>query len=308
MTRTFKLALFSLCSLMLLISSCSSDNTPAIPEVGNFGEIKFDREKFGAGQTVTASCQLPSTSSDISDLVYTWSVNGNELGSTKVENGISYFTFIVPSLDTNTNEADYKVELKASTSYTEAKLPATATATIKVQRPDVYLSFFGDSQELTIKNVPGLGESNNGYYATLKDYLRNNSLNVVCQYNFTDNKLARVEEMREMIPKTSNVQWYSYLKNFNGLIKSTIDYYKITTIDQSYISLSGEISKEYAYDSTDNTYLGEVAESILQNQGKIIIYGHNNNTELAISAVIVEKSESPTGYLVNCRYIYTPKQ
>ena len=109
MTRTFKLTLFSLCSFMLLISSCSSDNTPAIPEVGNFGEIKFDREKFGAGQTVTASCQLPSTSSDISDLVYTWSVNGNELGSTKVDNGISYFTFIVPSLDTDTDESDYKV-------------------------------------------------------------------------------------------------------------------------------------------------------------------------------------------------------
>lgn len=307
MTRTFKLALFSLCSLMLLISSCSSDNTPAIPEVGNFGEIKFDREKFGAGQTVTASCQLPSTSSDISDLVYTWSVNGNELGSTKVENGISYFTFIVPSLDTNTNEADYKVELKASTSYTEAKLPATATATIKVQRPDVYLSFFGDSQELTIKNVLGLGEVNNDYYATLKDYLRNNSLNVVCQYSFTDNKLARVEERRAIIPAISNVQWYSYLKTFNGLIKSTMDYYRIT-IDQSYISLSEEISKEYAYDSTDNTYLGEVAESILQNQGQIIIYGHNNNTELAISAAIVEKSESPTGYAINCQHIYTPKQ
>lgn len=307
MTRTFKLALFSLCSFMLLISSCSSDNTPAIPEVGNFGEIKFDREKFGAGQTVTASCQLPSTSSDISDLVYTWSVNGNELGSTKVENGISYFTFIVPSLDTNTNEADYKVELKASTSYTEVKLPATATATIKVQRPDVYLSFFGDSQELTIKNVPGLGEVNNDYYATLKDYLRNNSLNVVCQYSFTDNKLARVEERRAIIPAISNVQWYSYLKTFNGLIKSTMDYYRIT-IDQSYISLSEEISKEYAYDSTDNTYLGEVAESILQNQGQIIIYGHNNNTELAISAAIVEKSESPTGYAINCQHIYTPKQ
>lgn len=306
MTRTFKLALFSLCSLMLLISSCSSDNTPAIPEVGNFGEIKFDREKFGAGQTVTASCQLPSTSSDISDLVYTWSVNGNELGSTKVENGISYFTFIVPSLDTNTNEADYKVELKASTSYTEAKLPATATATIKVQRPDVYLSFFGDSQELTIKNVPGLGEVNNDYYATLKDYLRNNSLNVVCQYSFTDNKLARVEERRAIIPAISNVQWYSYLKTFNGLIKSTMDYYKITTIDQSYIS--GEISKDYAYNSTDNTYLGEAAEYLLQNQGQIIIYGHNNNTELAISAVIIKDSKSPTGYLVNCRYIYTPKQ
>lgn len=307
MTRTFKLALFSLCSFMLLISSCSSDSTPAIPEVGNFGEIKFDREKFGAGQTVTASCQLPSTSSDISDLVYTWSVNGNELGSTKVENGISYFTFIVPSLDTNTNEADYKVELKASTSYTEAKLPATATATIKVQRPDVYLSFFGDSQELTIKNVSGLGEVNNDYYATLKDYLRNNSLNVVCQYSFTDNKLARVEERRAIIPAISNVQWYSYLKTFNGLIKSTMDYYRIT-IDQSYISLSEEISKEYAYDSTDNTYLGEVAESILQNQGQIIIYGHNNNTELAISAAIVEKSESPTGYAINCQHIYTPKQ
>lgn len=307
MTRTFKLALFSLCSLMLLISSCSSDNTPAIPEVGNFGEIKFDREKFGAGQTVTASCQLPSTSSDISDLVYTWSVNGNELGSTKVENGISYFTFIVPSLDTNTNEADYKVELKASTSYTEAKLPATATATIKVQRPDVYLSFFGDSQELTIKNVPGLGEVNNDYYATLKDYLRNNSLNVVCQYSFTDNKLARVEERRAIIPAISNVQWYSYLKTFNGLIKSTMDYYRIT-IDQSYISLSEEISKEYAYNSTDNTYLGEAAEYLLQNQGQIIIYGHNNNTELAISAVIIKDSKSPTGYAINCQHIYTPKQ
>lgn len=307
MTRTFKLVLFSLCSLMLLVSSCSSDNTPAIPEVGSFGEIKFDRDKFGAGQTVTASCQLPSTSSDISDLVYTWSVNGNELGSTKVENGISYFTFIVPSLGTHADEADYKVELKASTSYTEAKLPATATATIKVQRPDVYLSFFGDSQELTIKNVPSLGEVNNDYYATLKDYLRSNSLNVVCQYSFTDNKLARVEERRAIIPETSNVQLYSYLKTFNGLIKSTMDYYKIT-IDQSYISLSGKISKDYAYNSTDNTYLGEAAEYLLQNQGQIIIYGHNNNTELAISAAIVEKSESPTGYAINCQHIYTPKQ
>lgn len=86
-----------------------------------------------------------------------------------------------------------------------------------------------------------------------------------------------------------------------------MDYYRIT-IDQSYISLSEEISKEYAYDSTDNTYLGEVAESILQNQGQIIIYGHNNNTELAISAAIVEKSESPTGYAINCQHIYTPKQ
>lgn len=306
MARTFKLVLFSLCSLMFLASSCSS-GTPAIPEVGNFGEIKFDRDKFGAGQTVTASCQLPSTSSDISDLVYTWSVNGNELGSTKVENGISYFTFIVPSLGTHADEADYKVELKASTSYTEAKLPATATATIKVQRPDVYLSFFGDSQELTIKNVPSLGEVNNDYYATLKDYLRSNSLNVVCQYSFTDNKLARVEERRAIIPAISNVQLYSYLKTFNGLIKSTMDYYKIT-IDQSYISLSGKISKDYAYNSTDNTYLGEAAEYLLQNQGQIIIYGHNNNTELAISAAIVEKSESPTGYAINCQHIYTPKQ
>lgn len=188
-----------------------------------------------------------------------------------------------------------------------AKLPATATATIKVQRPDVYLSFFGDSQELTIKNVPGLGEVNNDYYATLKDYLRNNSLNVVCQYSFTDNKLARVEERRAIIPAISNVQWYSYLKTFNGLIKSTMDYYRIT-IDQSYISLSGKISKDYAYNSTDNTYLGEAAEYLLQNQGQIIIYGHNNNTELAISAVIIKDSKSPTGYLVNCRYIYTPKQ
>lgn len=87
-----------------------------------------------------------------------------------------------------------------------------------------------------------------------------------------------------------------------------MDYYKITTIDQSYISLSGKISKDYAYNSTDNTYLGEAAEYLLQNQGQIIIYGHNNNTELAISAVIIKDSKSPTGYLVNCRYIYTPKQ
>lgn len=307
MNRTFKLALLSLYSLMFLTSSCSSDDTPVIPEVGNFGEIKFDREKFGYGQIITASCQLPSTSTDIPDLVYTWSANGNEVGTIKVENGISYYTFTLPSYSSNPDEMDCKIQLTAKTSFTDAKLPAPVTANIKVQRPDVYLSFWGDNVDLTKKDITNLTFTNNKYYATLTDYLRSGSSNITtCEYSYTDNKLSQVEEMREITP-ASDVQAYLYLKTFNGLINSTLEHYNLT-VSQSYISITDQIQKDYAYDSTDNTYLGETAEYVFQNSGKIIICAQNNNTELVISSMIIEKASSPSGYAVNCDYIYTPKK
>lgn len=307
MKKNFSFALFSLCSLIMLAPSCSSEDTPAIPEVGSFGKIQFDREKFGYGQDITASCQLPATSTDIIDLAYTWSVNDNEAGTIKVENGISYYTFTLPSYSSNPDEMDCKIQLTASTSYTDAKLPAPVTANIKVQRPDVYLSFWGDNVDLTKKNITNLTVTDNKYYVTLTDYLRSGSSNITaCEYSFTDNKLSQVEELREITP-TTDVQAYLYLKTFNGLINSTLKYYNFT-VSQSYISITDQTQKDYAYDSTDNTYLGETAEYVLQNNSKIIICAQNNNTELIITTRIIEKASSPSGYAVNCDYIYTPKK
>lgn len=44
MKKNFSFALFSLCSLMMLAPSCSSEDTPAVPEVGNFGKPVRQRE------------------------------------------------------------------------------------------------------------------------------------------------------------------------------------------------------------------------------------------------------------------------
>lgn len=155
MKKKFTYTLFFICSLLMMLTpSCSSDNseeTPEIIEIGNFGKIQFDRERFGLGQTVTASCQLPSTSGNISDLTYTWYLDNEKLVQNTISNGVSSVTFTLPSPSSYITTGDYNIELKASTSNTEVKLPAPATATINVQYPDAYLSFWGDNVDLTKK-------------------------------------------------------------------------------------------------------------------------------------------------------------
>lgn len=305
--KNFKFALFSLCSLMVLTPSCSSDSeeTPAVPEVGNFGEIKFDREKFGLGQTITASCQLPTTSTYISDLTYSWYVNGELLDENTASNGTSNITFTLPSpIISNVTPGDYKIELKASTTTTEAKLPAPATATFKTQYTDTYLSFWGDNVELTKKNVAGLTGSNGIYTVTMKDYLLQDyaKQDMQATYSFTDNKLSKVDETHSITIKNS--QLGEFFSVFKAMMKRTLRCYNITET-QSIISFDDQTQKDFNYNS--DTYNKDDFElDIFVLGGKITIHAENDNTELVISAV-GKTGETPSDYAIDCTFTYTPK-
>lgn len=309
MKKNFSFALFSLCSLMMLAPSCSSEDspeeTPIIPEVGNFGEIKFDREKFGYGQTFTASCQLPTTSTNISDLTYSWYINGELLEENTVSNGTSSITFTLPTPNLiNFTPSEYKIELKASTT-SEAKLPAPATATVKPQYTDAYLSFWGDNVELTQKNVPGLTGSNDVYTVTMKDYILTNNDNASTQstYNFTDGKLSKVDETHIITINSS--QLGEFFSTFKGMMSKTLEYYNLTTT-QSIISFDDQTQKDFNYNSNTEYNKDDFELDIFVLGGKITIHAENDNTELVISAV-GKTGETPSDYAINCTFTYTPK-
>lgn len=314
MKKKFTYTLFFICSLLMMLTpSCSSDNseeTPEIIEIGNFGKIQFDREKFGLGQTVTASCQLPSTSGNISDLTYTWYLDNEKLVQNTISNGVSSVTFTLPSPSSYITTGDYNIELKASTSNTEVKLPAPATATINVQYPDAYLSFWGDNVDLTQKNVPGLTGSNNEYTVTMQDYLqaKENKENMQCTYYFTDNKLSKVDEIHTIASDRTDINMMQFfLSTFKGMITKTLSYYNFTTT-QSFISFANQTQKDFNLNSQNSDYNKDDFEiDIFVLGGTITIHAENDNTELVINAV-GKTAENLNDYTINCTYTYTPKQ
>ena len=305
MKKNFKFAFLPLCAMLVLNSSCSGEDVKEItPEVGNFGEIKFDRTKFGYGQTITASCQLPSVSSSIPDLIFTWYNNGSQ-GLSEEKNGVSYYTFSAPSPETSTSDTECKIELKAATSFTDVKLPADATATITIQHTDAYLSFWGDNLETVEMDVPDLEESDGKYIKSFKDYIGINSDDYVSSfYSFDNNRLAKLEEIRSINEPAVYNGDYQYTQKLNGILKKGIRYYNLS-ITESYIVLPDNTQENYDYESTDKAYLGEAAASLMDEGGLLYIKGNGKNTNLLI---MVKKNSQDGKKGLLSMFEYTPKQ
>lgn len=305
MKKNFGLTFLSLCAFMALNHSCSGEEVKEVtPEVGSFGEIKFDRTKFGYGHTITASCQLPSVSGSIPDLIFRWYNNGNETLSENMNN-VSYCTFTAPSPELNTTDTECKIELKASTSFTEVDLPANATATITIQHTDAYLSFWGDDLETVEKDVPDLEESNGQYLKSIKDYLSVVDKDYVsCFYTFDNDKLTKLEEIRSIGDFDSYSGDYQYTQKINGLLRKGIRFYNLSITD-SYIVLPDNSKEDYDYESTDKTYLGEAAADIMEKGGLLYIKGNSKSTNLLIM-VKKDSQDGKKGLL--SLFEYTPKQ
>lgn len=284
--KNFKLLFLSLLSILLVISSCSKEDVNN--EKGVFGEIKFDRERFGTGQYVTASCQLPEN--DGEKVEYKWSSQQILGFTTEEKNGVSYATFVIPY------DASGTIQISLNDNYNSLE---PATAEINVEKTDIYNSFWGDNLENTLKNRPELSLGNDGlYYGTINEYLRNVlSGKYSGVYTFENDKLIQVDEIRNFNGNEEMV--YAFMKEFNVIIKKTLDEYGFE-VSNSTIEYTDNTSDEYDYESTDNQYLEEIFDEIIIGNSKVYVSAHNDKTNVTFYAV---KSTENTIYYIS---EYTP--
>lgn len=286
--KNFKLLFLSLLSILLVISSCSKEDVNN--EKGVLGEIKFDRERFGTGQYVTASCQLPENNGE--KVEYKWSSQQILGFTTEEKNGVSYATFVIPYDASGT----IQISLNDNNNLLEP-----ATAEINVEKTDIYNSFWGDNLENTLKNRPELSLGNDGlYYGTINEYLRNVlSGKYSGVYTFENDKLIKVDEIRNFNGNEEMV--YAFMKEFNVIIKKTLDEYGFE-VSNSTIEYTDNTSDEYDYESTDNQYLEEIFDEIIIGNSKVHVSAHNDKTDVTFYAV---KSTENTIFYVS---EYTPRE
>ncbi len=285
--KSFKLLLFSLLSIALAASSCSKDEVNN--EKGEFGIIKFDRERIGTGQYVTASCQLPSSNGE--NVGYKWSSPSIFKFTTEEKNGISYATFLIPYGTTGTIEIELNDEYNSLT---------PATAEINVEETDIYNSFWGDNIDFTLKNRPELKLENDGlYYGTISEYIKNTlSESYSGIYTFDNDKLVKVDEIRNFYGNEELV--YAFVKEYNLIIKKTLDRYGLD-VSESYIEYTDNTKDVYDYNSTDNVYLENIFDEIIIGNAKVYVSAHNDKTDVTFYAV---KSTENTIFYVS---EYTPR-
>lgn len=268
--KNLKLLLFFFSlSAMLVTASCSKEE--ANNEKVELGEIKFDRERIGTGQYVTASCQLPKDNSG--DKGYEWTSQPILSFTTEIKNGVSYATFFIPYETTGT------IEIELNDKYNSLK---PAKAEINVEKTDVNNSFWGDNLELTLKNRPELVELETVYCGKMIEYIKNYTGDSYWgYYSFDDNKLVEVSEIRNI---NNSKEDFWYINKFNLLIRTKLRYYGFTVDKAELINKDGS-NEDYQHESTDNNYFTEIASELINNGAEIHIHAHNESTNLLLSAL-----------------------
>ena len=229
----FGIWLFAAAALM---TSCSEkDITPTASAPDNIGTITLGKTRIGAGQTIGATCDIPTGGAEIDRVTYSWVLDQGIPAEVTPKDGKSVVTFTAP-----TSAGEHSVTFSAAYLFLtpdkdgQVFKTLTTTKTFTVVPCDVRTSFWGDDVAETLVQVPTLtkvqdddGYNGEIYETELPDQLSLNQINpdkIPVRYIFSSGKLVQVIERTGKTFDTPRAYFSNYEIIRSCIVKSVYKY------------------------------------------------------------------------------------
>ena len=219
-----------------LLAGCSEKNiTPIASAPDNMGSITLGKTRIGAGQTIGATCDIPTGGAEIDRVTYSWVLDQGIPAEVTPKDGKSAVTFTAP-----TSAGEHSVTFSAAYLFLtpdkdgQISKTLTTTKTFTVVPCDVRTSFWGDDVAETLVQVPALqkvqdddGYNGEIYEAELPDQLSLNHINpdnIPVRYIFSSGKLVKVIERNDKTFDTPRAYFSNYEIIRSCIVKSVYKY------------------------------------------------------------------------------------
>lgn len=307
------------CGLFLSLTSCSEDDSPS-SKGGTVGEIFVDLDVIGSWQTFTLACPYSSGSNLYKEEIYYVDASGLS-HTTNCENNNAYITF------NGLAAGEYPFILRVSSFGNDGKdySVESPTKTIKVVATDIRNSFWGDSKEVTKRNLSNfttmheLDDSTitvnevDKYFSTL-NYNSEDAIiassglsygNRKVFYNFSsDSKLQQIDYITDGITDdivTEFVNRARVLKTCDKFEIVSLNNYvtqgsTLTEVEQSALS---QLTTEYILSSSHDIDFSALTSPILENRLVLSIELQNEKNRVIVETYYMG---GPNGVAIYSHY------